>query len=541
MKELKRVLCLLLALVMAFALVGCGNTPEESAAEQPEKAEAEASVDTQTEEQEAPSGIVPGSVVNYCLPSDIANYLPTTSTSAPSWIVMGAIFEGLMWYENGGGDPKPCLAESYELSEDGLTYTFHLRQGVKFTNGEEMTSADVAYSWDAYKAVNDSQFTTIEGWECPDDYTFVVKMTSPRASFLNEICDIFWVVVSKSAYEEFGTTDNKAAVGTGPYYVEDYVAGSRMVLKANENYWKTEFAPSIETINLEIITDSNTAFVALQTGDIDILRELNATQKTMLEGNDGFTVTGYTNPCIDTLFFNTSCAPFNDPAVREAISYCINKDDVNAAAFDSNGTVTNCPWPENNGLWIDMSDLYSYDTEKGLQILADAGYEPGDISFEILAPSSSEAEILAVENIQAQLIGLGMNVTVTTYDRPTYMSYIRDKDYQCAIHDIGTTNDKNQAWGNSFVSDGLNHFNNFADSDPAFQAELDDMWEEAMGYSTMEEQNAILKEATRMLGERYACVPLVESSVYFAVNSNLKGLIVNHDTLTRFYGLYWAE
>ena len=550
-KTLKQILCLLLAAMMLFAFAGCGGTEEEVPA--PETAEAPAAeaapeAETAPEAEAAPEGgIIAGSVVNYALPSDIANYLPTTTTSVPSWIVMGAIFEGLMWYENGSGQPQPCLAESYELSDDGLVYTFHIRQGVKFSDGSDLNAHDFAYSWEAYKGVNESQFSTIEGWECPDDYTFVVTMKEPRASFINEICDIFWVAVSKEAYEEYGTLANEAAIGTGPYYVESYVPGSRMVLKANPNYWKNEvedlkqYGPKIETINMEIITDANTAFIALQTGDIDIIRELNATQITMLEGNPDYEVTNYPNPCIDTLFFNTSCAPFDDPAVREAISYLINKDDVNAAAYDSNGVVTSCPWPNNNGLYKDYSDLYSYDVDKGLQILADAGYAPEDISFEILAPSSSELQVLAVENIQAQLLALGMDISVTTYDRPTYMSYIRDKDYQCAIHDIGTTNEKNQAWANSFVSDGLNHFNNFIDSNPELQAKLDTAWTEAMGCTTMAEQNDILRAATDLLAAEYAFLPLVENSVYFACNADLDGLVVNHDTLTRFYGLNWAE
>lgn len=538
MKTARRIASLALAAIMVLSLAACGNSESPGGTQTAPPAGPSASTPA------APEGIAAGSEVNFCLSSDIANYLPTTVSSVPGFIACGSLYEGLMWYPAGATEPSPCLAERYEISEDGLTYTFHIRSGVSFTNGETLTSSDVAYSWEARKSLNESEFTTIDHWECPDESTFVVYLTSPRASFLNEICDIFWSVVSEKAYREFGITDNKAAAGTGPYYVDEYVAGSRMVLKANENYWNTDYMPTIETVNLEVIADNNTAFISLQSGHIDIMREINAMQKSMLEGNSQFTISAYPDPCVDTLFFNTSRAPFDNAEVRRAISYLINKDDVNSAAYDGTGTTTHCLWPNNSGIYVEesvLSQYYTYDKEKGLQILSDAGYAPSDISFEILAPSSSSAQMLAVENIQAQLLGLGMDVKVTTYDRPTYMAYIRDQDYQCAIHDIGTTLDKNQAFGNSFVSNGLNHFNNFMSTEPEFQQKIDAMWEEALGCTTMEEQNEILREATQMLAEQYACVPLIEKSIYFAVNAGLQGLVVNHDTYPRFYGLYWAQ
>lgn len=542
MKKTKQFLSLFLAVIMAVSIAACGGPSESDENVTPPTGTPGAS---QSEgEAAAPEGIVPGSVVNYCVPSDIVNYLPTTTTSNPSMIVCGAVFEGLMWYPQGTGEPEPCLAESYEVSPDGLTYTFKLREGVYFTNGEEFTSADVAYSWEARKSFNASEFSNIAGWECPDDYTFVVNMTTPRATFIGELCEIYWRVVSKKAYEEYGFSDNKAAVGTGPYYVEEYVPGAYLTLKANENYWNKEYMPHIETINMEIITDANTAFIALQSGDIDMLQGIDSIQKSLLESDDSYTIYAYPDTCIDTLFFNTSCAPFDDIEVRKALSYLINKEDVVAAAFDGEGVPSNSIWPSNSSMYCtdeEISQYYTYDVEKGLQILQDAGYAPSDISFEILAPSSSSKQVAAVENIQAQLMGLGMNVTITTYDRPTYMSYIRDQDYQCAIHDVGVTLDQNNAWANSFLSDGLNHFNNFAASDPEFQQTIDEIWYEASACSERADQDAILKDGLLLLAEHYAYLPLVEKSSFYATNSGLNGMIVSSAATIRFYGLYWDE
>lgn len=150
---------------------------------------------------------------------------------------------------------------SWDISEDGLNYVFHLRQGVKFHNGAEFTSADVVYSFDKLREYLPSYFETIDSYYATDDYTFCVDMKNPYPAFLPSLSDGYWFIVNKEACETYGYESNEACIGTGPYALE-YNGADKIVLKAFPDYWDPEHVAIVETINFPVITDSNTAFMS---------------------------------------------------------------------------------------------------------------------------------------------------------------------------------------------------------------------------------------------------------------------------------------
>ena len=259
---------------------------------------------------------------------------PHKATASISFQMILNMFEGLMAPET-DGSLKPAIAESYEVSEDGLTYTFKIRQGVKFHNGEDVTIEDVQYTFDRIMGANGGEkmkniFDNVASTESVDDSTFVVTLKEPNSNFLYSVTALQSAIIPKSNDGKH----NENPIGTGPFAYVKYSPGMNLELKKNEDYWK-EGLPYLDKVTFTFQSDDQAAIMSLLANEVD-LTSVPWQRVSEVEGSFNTTHQNYNSSLIIT--FNESKAPFDDVKVRQAINYAIRKSDIIDSVFSGYAT-----------------------------------------------------------------------------------------------------------------------------------------------------------------------------------------------------------
>jgi len=361
--------------------------------------------------------------------NDLTTLDPQVGYDWQNWSVIKSIFDGLMDYKPGTTELEPDLAETYTVSDDGLTYTFKLRDGVKFHNGRPMTSADVKYSFEravspatqspgggyfgmiaGYDDVAGGKATTLSGIETPDDKTVIFKLTRPDATFLHLMAINFGYVVPKEEVEKAGADWGKKPVGTGAFKFVEWVPGQAIKLERNKDYFRAG-VPYLDGVTFEFGQDPTVAVLRLKKGEIDIVgdgippaqfAELMAdpASKPMIAEGDQLH-TGYVT-------MNVTQPPFDNVKVRQAVNMAINKDRIvrlinNRAAPASQALPPAMPGynPDNKG--------YAYDPEGAKKLLAEAGV--GEISTELYVMNVDPNPRIA-QAIQQDLAAVGIKAEI---------------------------------------------------------------------------------------------------------------------------------
>ncbi len=361
--------------------------------------------------------------------NDLTTLDPHVGYDWQNWSVIKSIFDGLMDYKPGTTELEPDLAESYTVSDDGLTYTFKLRDGVKFHNGRAMTSADVKYSFEravnpatqspgggyfgmiaGYDDVAGGKATTLSGIETPDDKTVVFKLTRPDATFLHLMAINFGYVVPKEEVEKAGADWGKQPVGTGAFKFSEWAPGQYIKLERNKDYFRAG-VPYLDNVTFEFGQDPTVAVLRLKKGEIDIVGDGippaqfaeimadPANKELIAEGNQLHT--GYVT-------MNVTQAPFDNVKVRQAVNMAINKERIvrlinNRAAPASQALPPAMPGynAENKG--------YAYDPEGAKKLLAEAG--AGEITTELYVMNVDPNPRIA-QAIQQDLAAVGIKAEI---------------------------------------------------------------------------------------------------------------------------------
>ncbi|PXX89119.1 peptide ABC transporter substrate-binding protein [Marinobacter vulgaris] len=339
----------------------------------------------------------PGGDIIVTYQNDVATLDPAIGYDWQNWSMIKSLFDGLMDYKPGTTELALDLAESYELSDDGKTYTFKLREGVKFHNGREMKASDVKYSLErtanpktqspgagffspilGYDAVSAGDTTELEGVTVVDDYTVAIELSAPNATFLHVMGLNFASIVPKEAVEEHGADFGKNPVGTGAYELGEWALGRHLVFEKNEDYYK-EGVPYIDTITFEVGQEPMVALQRLERGDVDIAGDGIPPAKFLQFKNnpayEGLMVvgdqlhTGY-------LTLNVTIPPLDNLKVRQAINMAINKDRI-VRIINGRATPANQPLPPAMPGYDEGYEGYPFDPEKAKALLREAGYEDG--------------------------------------------------------------------------------------------------------------------------------------------------------------------
>ena len=415
----KRVLSLCLAGLMAASLTGCGgagNAAETTAAAGTENSAAASEAGSSEGKEELV-------FVNY---RDIRDLNPH--------LYAGEMYAQEMLYEtlvNITADGyEGCLAESWDISDDGKTYTFHIRDGVKFSDGEVCDANAIKANFDAI-IENKDRHTWLEmmnllvGVSAPDDKTFVIELSEPYYPLLTELgVTRPFAMISPKAMKDGSTKDGvNAYIGTGPYVLTDFVTDEYAVFEANENYWGEQ--PKIKKITVKVIPDNQTRILALEKGEIDMIfgkNMIDADAINQYTGNDKFTVSLSDPTSTRQIVLNTTRDVLADKEVRQALQHATNKQTISEGIFYDleqpadtlfAKTVPYCD--------IDL-EPYAYDVELAQSMLDEAGWVVGSdkirekdgqkLNIDLLYNSDSVTEKAIAEYLQSeyQKIGIALNI-----------------------------------------------------------------------------------------------------------------------------------
>jgi ABC-type transport system substrate-binding protein len=400
------------------------QTPEDAA---PTEALVKGGEDlSNTEGSVEPTGIQAGTTFKYWTLQDVPVYLPWTDNRA-TWLALNLYDNLLVKYKGDVEDIRCNIAESYTVSEDGMTWNFIIKKDVYFTNGNQVTAKDFIATWEVLKTYQARALANVMSYEAKGDFELVVQLNAPSATFIYELpTQSIYGVVDHTAIEQYGPEDNRAAVGCGPYTVESYTSGEGYILKANPNYHNPDRAPHIETCEIVIIPDVNTAMLALENGEIDCLNTVNIEVYNALKeaGWNIHIVEDRVNPW----WLNVRQVPlFKDKVVREALCHMIDWQAVTDMVYDGMYPAAKSYWGNGAGSYP-YSDKYTYNPELGIKMLTDAGYALTDMDFTILAdPDFTDMEVAVV----SQLNELGLvNVDTVTYDGATCYGMLKSGTYE---------------------------------------------------------------------------------------------------------------
>ncbi|MCT4684723.1 MAG: ABC transporter substrate-binding protein [Roseicyclus sp.] len=359
------------------------------------------------------------------------NLDPTAGAAAAiDEVVYSNVFEGLTRFGPDGA-VNPGLAESWDISEDGTVYTFTLRSGVTFHDGEAMTAEDVVFTLDRARAEGSTNaqpalFANIVSVEATDDTTVVVTLDGPDGAFL---FDMAWgdaVIVDPASAETNATNP----VGTGPFRFVEWVQGDRVELARNDDYWGEPVA--LEAATFRFISDPNAAFAALMAGDVDAFPNFPAPETlAQFEADPRFTVIVGSTEGETILAMNNAQAPLDDIRVRQAISHAINRQDIIDGAMFGYGTPIGTHFAPHNPDYVDLTANSAYDPEAARALLAEAA--PDGLSLRLALPPPSYAR-RGGEIIAAQLREVGIETEITNLEWAQWLEQVfRGHDFDLTI------------------------------------------------------------------------------------------------------------
>lgn len=517
---MKKALSLILATVMLLGLIaGCGATTGE-----PEQA-------PEVVETSAPSR----TDLNLVLGSQGATLDPHNSGQTVDIQVEKQIYDGLVFadeYTNVSGR----VAENWTVSDDGKVYTFKLRSGVKFHNGDPVTAQDVVFSYN--RAIEAAQMATyvsfIDHVEATDESTVVITLSEPFSAFLLYASMVS--IVSEKVINEQGSNFGATAVdaGCGPYALAAYDISTEIKLEAFEDYYLG--APAIKTVTFKVITDTNTALIAFQTGDVDFL-SVPAANWAEVSSSGKYNTAEHKANNIRYLALNPANAdsPLYNKKVRQAIQYAINKEEIIALATEGLGVEAEHIQQVGSFFGaVETSWNYKYDVEKAKALLAEAGYPDGCNIGTIQCVSATYAT--AAQVIQEQLKAIGVTCDILQGKASTMLVDWRAGNYDAICNGHGPV----------FTYDFYRKYNNYTletcfmkyDKNPEIdEVYVLDMFKKAAAETDENKMNAEYKELEEYLMDASCWIPLWHGVTPFAWDKDLNA--VTYSTYFNLYDWSW--
>ena len=465
-------------------------------------------------------------VVRINMESEPDNLDPWLSAASDTEAVFHNVFEGLVLFDETGA-LIPGLAESWDISDDGLTYTFHLRDDVTFHNGKAFSAEDVVYTYESLSGLGgeealSSKFKNLTSVEAVDDYTVTMTLAEADAAFLQYTR----VAVLPKGYED----QSSAPVGTGPFVFEKYVPGQMVVLEKNEDYYDESRMPKIDEAQIYIMGDDSAVLTALQSGQLDA-GIVYADSADYLTGD--FTVNSSPQNMVQLFALNNSATPFDDVRVRQAFEYAVNKEQIIDGVFAGYATELYSNFsPVMSYFYNDeLEDVYTYDKAK--ELMAEAGYEDG-FDITITVPSNYQKHIDTAQVIAQQLKQINVNATIEPVEWGQWLEQVyTNADYQTTVVGLTGKLDPNDILGR-YVSDYAKNFMKYNNPD------YDKLIEEAKTASD-EERVELFKECQKMLTDDAAAVWICDPNAIAVTRSDLKGYTFYPVSFIDLSKLYYEE
>ena len=427
------------------------------------------------------------------------------------------VFEGLV-KPTPDGDLVPAVADHYEISEDQTTYTFTLREGVQFHNGDPVEMRDVTYSIE--RCADDSEGTplipalsAISSIQA-DDTTLTITLDQPDSEFLSYLT----LAILPEDYTDQAT----APVGTGPFKFVSRTAQDSIVLERFDGYWGTP--AQLDKVTFRIIENADSLVMSLQSGAIDMFAHLTSTQAAQL--GDAFQVLEGTMNLVQALYLNNAAEPFNNEKVRQALCYAVDKQQIIDVAFDGYGSpIGSSMYPAFQKYFVeDLTDYYPYDPERARELLAEAGY-PDGFSMTITVPSNYQPHIDTATVLVEQLKAVGITAEIQPVEWGSWLSEVYgNRQFQSTVVGVDASNMTARALLERFTSAADDNFINYQNTD------YDALFQQAQATADDAEQTELYKQMERNLTEHAANVYIQDLADLVVLRNGLEGY--------QFYPIY---
>lgn len=467
--------------------------------------------------------------ITWALNSDPSNLIPFGGVSTSNMWGKEFMYDSLLEWDK-DLQIQPALAESYEVNDDATVYTFHLRPGVTFHNGQPLTAEDVKYSIETAVSppppgIEISFLANIESVEVVDDSTVTITMSQPDPSLPGVLAwSRYTPIVPNGIADEINLLSE--GIGTGPYRLVEYVANDRVVYTCNEDYWKPG-VPCIRDLTLKILPDEQSRVAALRSGEIDG-GTISADVVLTLEGDESLQILEGLFAAPRVIQFNTvEDVPWRDVRVRQAINLAVDRQEIIDNVYGGSAELTGAvppgygDWPLSNE---QLQEYYTPNIEQAQALMAEAGFADGfDVTLQAIAQPREYTQI--AEIVREQLKPLNINVTVQPLEIGTFATNIGDGSFQWASTGRGMRGDPS-----GFVIDFRNGTpqNETWFGDGWQNEEIDQLYDEALATSDVEQRMAAYQRIQEIIAEEVPNLYTVQPYKFQVANSRVEGMYVSY-------------
>jgi peptide/nickel transport system substrate-binding protein len=454
------------------------------------------------------------------IPAEPKSLDPHRSMDTWTSAIMINVFDRLVQMDD-NGNHEPCLAEKWEIADDGLSVRFWLRDDVKFHNGTDFTAKDVAFSFD--RSINSSYSMgatdCLNNIEIINDYEVVLHLNYNYAPILNLVAGMSSAILSEEVMKDLPDEDFMTnPVGTGAYKLAGWQKGDRILLEAFDDYYGG--APVIKNATYRIIMERTTGLIALETGDIDAYVDISGIDRQTVLGNEDLVL--LETPSNYRLFIqmDNRVEPFDNKLVRQAIELCFDQQDMIDIALDGAGVPADIALTHPNlGDNFPRKDKPAKDIEKAKELLAEAGYPDG---FDTVLHVREDATKVVGQVLQENLREIGINVTLQVVERSAHLEDIIN----------GEVSFSTLMFSDSLLDPGeplcWNHSKNFAYNGGNFNycsnPEIDRLVDEQEVQVDVEKRAEIIAELIEIIDDETPFIPVYYPMTNIGYSKDLKGI-----------------
>ncbi|MFO8149635.1 MAG: ABC transporter substrate-binding protein [Trueperaceae bacterium] len=423
----------------------------------------------------------------------------------------------------------PSLAHDWVVADDGLSVTFHLREGVRFSNGKELSAEHVVAVFERILdpetgSGNAWRLAGVESVTAPDAATVVFELAAPNPSLLGKLA----LDKALGIFDPAGVADgsiNTRPIGTGPFMIADYQPGTRVLLERNPNYWE-EGLPYLDAVDIRIIGDETVRRTALITGDIDWVFSVPPQSVEELDARDDVVIDAAAAGAYYYIGVNMMDGPLADVRVRQAISYAINRDNAAAAAEFGSAMVTQDPIPSTSS-WDFSYAPYDYDPERARQLLAEAGY-PDGFEMEIMPNSVMANTVRAAQVIQSDLAAVGIDASIRALEWAEWLQEQGDGNYDTYVCSWNGMVDPDEFFYAQHRTGEVFNFTGY--SNPT----VDELLDEARVLPDPDARRDLYEQVNRAIVDEAPYIYLYNPLVIHAYRPDVQGFETRADQAVRF-------
>lgn len=476
---------------------------------------------------------------------------PSIAYDVAAWNVFTQVYEGLVKPLPGTTEPGPGLATSWESSEDGTRWVFHLRENVSFHDGTAFTAAAVKFSFDRLLEINQGpawMFAAISSVNVLDDYTVEILLDHPYAPFLAALSQPMGAMIVSPGVLDHAQDGDLAqgwlydhAAGTGPYTLDRWIHGQELVLTAFTDYWKGWEGDHFDSVIYRLVPEHASQRLLLEQGVAHASNTrdgLPLEALTQLEQSGSIVVYSTPGENVDMIGINTAKGPCTDPDVRRALSYAMDYAGVANSLYFGRATVASGPVPPTFWGFDGSANDYSYDLNMARQLLDKAGYAPGTLALEAITDENALRQ-REMQALASALDEVGVAVNIVTMTWPTEYATLTNLDTAPDLYSFTWYADYADPddvifplFHSSQVGDGGFNLGWYSNPD------VDRLLEEAQRETDQERRVALYSEIQTLLIEDAAAVWIVNPDAVFAINSSIEGFVYTPFWSYNVYDMY---